>query len=65
MTLFVSLLILKLDLERVLSAFLREVQKELKELQIDFIRFRTIFDYSILVQMIITIEDLRNLEMFI
>ena len=65
MTLFVSSLIFKLDLERVLSAFLREVHKELKELQTDFTRFRTIFDYSILVQMIITVEDLRNLEMFI
>ena len=64
MTLFVSLLILKLDLERVLSAFLREV-KELKELQTDFTRFRTMFNYNILVQMIITVEDLRNLGMFI
>ena len=59
MTLFVGLLIQNFDLERVLSAFLREV-KELKELQTDFTRFRTMFDYSILVQMIITVKDLRN-----
>ena len=59
MTLFVGLLIQNFDLERVLSTFLREV-KELKELQTDFTRFRTMFDYSILVQMIITVKDLRN-----
>ena len=64
MTLFVGLLIQNFDLERVLSAFLREV-KELKELQTDFTRFRTMFNYNILVQMIITVEDLRNLRMFI
>ena len=64
MTLFVGLLIQNFDLERVLSVFLREV-KELKELQTDFTRFRTIFDYSTLVQMIIMVENLRNLEMFI
>ena len=64
MTLFVGLLIQNFDLERVLSAFLREV-KELKELQTDFTRFRTMFNYNILVQMIITVEDLRNLGIFI
>ena len=64
MTLFVGLLIQNFDLERVLSTFLREV-KELKELQTDFTRFRTMFNYNILVQMIITVEDLRNLRMFI
>ena len=64
MTLFVGLLIQNFDLERVLSVFLREV-KELKELQTDFTRFKTMFNYNILVQMIITVEDLRNLRMFI
>ena len=64
MTLSVGLLIQNFDLERVLSVFLREV-KELKELQTDFTRFKTMFNYNILVQMIITVEDLRNLGMFI
>ena len=64
MNLFVGLLIQNFDLERVLSVFLIEV-KEFKELQTDFTRFRTMFNYNILVQMIITVEDLRNLGIFI
>ena len=52
---------LKLDLERVISAFPGKEQEELEELQSDFDRFRSTFDRGVSVQGLITAADLRKL----
>ena len=52
---------LKLDLERVISAFPGKEQEELEELQSDFDRFRSTFDRGVSVQALITAADLRKL----
>ena len=51
---------LKLDSERVFSAFPGKVQEELKELQIDFTRFRTMFDRGVSVQTLVTAKDIES-----
>ena len=52
---------LKLDLERVISAFPGKDQEELEGLQTDFDRFRSTFDRGISVQALITAAELRKL----
>ena len=51
---------LKLDLERVISAFPGKEQEELEELQSDFDRFRSTFDRGVSVQTVITASDLAS-----